>query len=69
MTIDFDRNTIAIRCSDVSNLVGLALDLVAELPFVDSNGHRIRGMDQLDALLRITLAQTEGLPAQIDALK
>ena len=69
MTINFDRNTIAVCCEDVSNLLGLALDLVAELPFVDSNGHRIRGMDQLDALLRITLAQTVGLPEQIEAMK
>ena len=53
MTIDFDRNTLAVRCGDVCNLVGLALDLVAELPFVDANGHRIRDMDQLDALLRM----------------
>ncbi|KAF0170168.1 MAG: hypothetical protein FD162_3644 [Rhodobacteraceae bacterium] len=68
MTIDFDRNTIAVRCEDISNLVSLALDLVAELDFVDANGHRIRGMDQLDALLRTTLAQTVGLPAQIEAL-
>ncbi|WP_426038215.1 hypothetical protein [Cypionkella sp. TWP1-2-1b2] len=68
MTIDFDRNTIAVRCEDVSNLLSLALDLVAELAFVDANGHRIRGMDQLDALLRMTLAQTVGLPSQIEAL-
>ena len=63
-----DRNTIAVRIEDVTNLLGLALDLVAELPFVDANGHRIRGMDQLDALLRMTLAQTVGLPDQIEAL-
>ena len=64
-----DRDTIAVRVEDVASLVGLTLDLVAELDFVDAKGHRIRGMDQMVALLRMTLAQITGLPDQIEALQ
>lgn len=68
MTTDFDRNTIALRIEDVSNLLSLAIDLVAELNCVDSNGKRIRTVDQLGALLRSTLTQITGMPDQVEAL-
>ena len=65
----FKRNAIAARASEVSDLLGLAIDLLAEVPIVDSNGHRNRQMDQLDALLSVTLAQVSGLPDRIEALQ
>lgn len=64
-----DRNAIAARVSEVSDLLGLAADLLAEVPAVDANGHRIRGMDQLTALLSVTQAQIAGLPDRIEALQ
>ncbi|MDB5660444.1 MAG: hypothetical protein JWS10_3059 [Cypionkella sp.] len=50
MAATLDRDTIAVLIEDVSSLVGLALDLVSELNFVNADGSRIRGMDQLDSL-------------------
>ena len=65
---DLERYAISIRANEVSTLLSLALDLVADLPFVDANGDRIRGMDRLDALLHVTAATALGLPERIDAL-
>ena len=64
-----ERETIAASAHGISNLLSLAIDLLADLPFSDTTGKRIRGMDQLDALLRMTLAQVADLPDRIEALQ
>lgn len=41
-----ERNAIAARVGEVSNLLRLTINLRPEVSFVDSNGHRNLQMDQ-----------------------
>jgi hypothetical protein len=64
-----ERDTIAAQVDTLSRLMGLALSLLAECPYVNAKGHRVREMDQLDALLNVTAAQIAGMADRIEALQ